>query len=366
MQKTWSSGFAEVASPVYACSTMRRPWSALFLLALGGCSQVSYLSQAARGQLSLLANARPLPRVLRDPKTDVKVARLLRQVPDLKRFGESRGLTATENYERYTDLHREAAVWVVQACQPLAFETKRWHFPIVGSVPYLGFFDKTRAQKFAATLKEHEDLDIDVRGASAYSTLGWFKDPLLSTMLEDGPEGIGAMANVILHESVHATFYLPGQSAFDESVASFVADRLTVEYLARKTGPRSPESTAWSELNERHEARVARLHRAYEELDALYKSPASVDDKRERKAAALAQLQTDLGTKRSFNNATLAGYRTYDTGSASFEALLSACRGDWRCFLREVATLTENDFASAQMEDFSGVVSELARRVKRQ
>src|SRR5690606_33885389 len=134
------------------------------------------------------------------------------------------GLNRTRNYDHYADLQRPAAVWVVQAAPRLELTERAWSFPIVGTVPYLGFFDETEAQAFARELELAEDLDVDVRTAAAYSTLGWLRAPVLSTMIADGPEALGELVNIVLHESVHATVYVPGQSAFDESLASFVAD----------------------------------------------------------------------------------------------------------------------------------------------
>src|SRR4029078_3952588 len=134
---------------------------------------------------------------------------------------------------------RPAAVWVVSACEQLRFRSKEWHFPIVGSFPYLGWFDLEQAKAFADELRA-ESWDVDVRGAHAYSTLGWFRDAVLSTMIPEGKEALGELVNVVLHESVHATVYIEGQAFFNESIASFIADRLTDHYLIQTRGNKSP------------------------------------------------------------------------------------------------------------------------------
>jgi predicted aminopeptidase len=325
-----------------------------------GCFSTRYLLQAASGQYQLLHLARPLEKVVEDPKVDPQVRALLRKVPALKRFAEASGLKATPSYTQYVDLKRPAAVWVVQACAPLSFTVRRWQFPIVGSVPYLGFFDPESARAYARELEAAEALDVTVRTAAAYSTLGWFKDPVLSTMIPDGELALGELANVILHESVHATVYVADQSAFDESLASFVADGLTPELLLR-FGREAPVKKAWDEAQERSEQFGAALRRTHAALAALYDSKQSDARKREEKARLLGALQATLGLKRAFNNADLAGVRTYDTGTEAFERLRSAC-ASWPRMLQALATLRPEHFAEPQQQHFDGVLDALAAR----
>jgi len=338
---------------------MRALGLATLLLAASGCFTARYLAQAATGQVSLIARSRPLSSVVKDPETPPRVQRLLSLVPEMKAFGESRGLKPTDNYGRYSDLNRPAAVWVVQACRPLAFEPKRWSFPIAGTVPYLGFFDERAARAYAEDLRRSEDLDVDVRGAGAYSTLGWFRDPVLSTMIGDGADALGWLANTVLHESVHATLYIPGQSSFNESLASFVADKLTAVWLSSPGVAKAGELQAYTEAHAAGARRVRRLHRAYEELDAVYESQASDAEKQARKGELLAELKAELKTKRDYNNATLAGYRTYDTGGPAFERLLERSGGDLAALLEAVKTLEPSSFPQPQMEDFSPVIDAL-------
>jgi predicted aminopeptidase len=330
----------------------------LLLLAplLSGCFTMGYLAQAGAGQLHLLTAAKPLSTALRNPKIDPHVKHVLQWVPDMKAFGEWQGLKPTENYVRYTQLDRDAAVYVVQACPPLELKPKLWSFPIVGTVPYLGFFAVKDAKDYAGTLAK-EGLDVDVRGASAYSTLGWFKDPVLSTMIGEGDGAVGELANTVLHESTHATLYVKGQSAFDESLASFVGDRLAREWLARRFGEGAKELKAYDADQALWKERVQRLHRAYTELDAVYRSARSDDEKRAQKAELLDALKAELHARRSFNNASLAGYRTYDTGGPAFEKLFDLCERDFPRFLKAVKTL---EFPTPQMEDFSPLVEKLA------
>jgi predicted aminopeptidase len=300
--------------------------------------------------------------VVTDPATPERIRGLLGSVAAIKAYGQAHGLKPTRNYSRYADLSRPAAVWVVEACAPLAFEAKRWRFPIVGSTPYLGFFDEGQAREFAESLREREGLDVEVRGASAYSTLGWFEDPVLSTMIPRGDEAQGALADAVLHESVHATLYLKDQSAFDESLASFVADRLTVSWLEGALGADAPETKAWVAAKTRERALAERFNRAFAELDSLYRSRASDDEKRAGKARTLAAVREDLGLLRPLNNATLSGWQTYETGTAAFERLWRSCNGSWPRFLAALGTLTETDFQRLQQADLDDLLDRLAAR----
>jgi predicted aminopeptidase len=342
---------------------MRPLAPALALLAASGCSTLGYLGQAASGQFQMLHGARSIPKVLEDAQTPPRIRALLSEVEGIKAFGVRHGLKATPNYRRYCDLGREAAVWVVQACAPLAFEPRRWTFPLVGSVPYLGYFSRQQAQAHADALAR-EGWDVDVRPASAYSTLGWFSDPVLSTMISPGEEALGDLANVVLHESVHATVYVAGQSAFDESLASFVADRLTAVWLERELGAGAPQTLAWKKVEADRQSRVDRLHGAYQELDAVYRSARSAEQKRAEKARVLESVQRALSLKRPINNATLVGFRTYDAGGPHFERLLAACGGRLPAFLRAVRTVSGADFSSPQQQDLAPVIDRLAVRCR--
>jgi predicted aminopeptidase len=321
--------------------------AALAALLLPGCFTTRYLLESAKGEYQLLAAARPIPRVVAQRRTDARIARLLLAVSEVKRFGRANGLAPTRNYTRYADLHRGAAVWVVQGSAPLAFEARRWRLPLVGTIPYLGFFDREEARRYAAEVARAEGLDVDVRGASAFSTLGFLPDPVLSTMIPTGDEALGELANTVLHESVHATVYVNSQSSFDESLASFVADRLTPAWLAGAVGSGAPEAKAWGEAQASWRARADRLRRAYQVLDAVYRSDESDAWKRAEKERLLQDLRAALRWTGTLNNATLLGHVTYDTGTAAFERLLAAC-ATWPRFIAAAATLTDGDFDEFQ------------------
>ena len=327
------------------------------LLALGGlavsatgCGTLSYLLQAGRGQLAIINRARPIDEVLKDETIPTRIKTLLREVPAIKQYGESQGLRPTPNYRDYVQLDRSAASYVVAACRPLKFEAKSWSFPIVGSFPYLGWFDLDAAKAYAKELR-HEDWDVELRGARAFSTLGWFRDPILSSMIPDTDETLGDLVNVILHESVHATYYVSGQSYFNESLADFVAGQLTPTYLAQAHGVDSEPLRAYTKSEVEGQAREKDFRTSYAELERLYASSAPDVEKLERKAKMLGDLKTRLGFKRDINNATLVQFKTYGSGKQEFQTLLRACGGEWARFWRAINRIDGSALGTPQQQN---------------
>jgi predicted aminopeptidase len=250
-------------------------------------------------------------------------------------------------------------VWVVTASEPLRFHAKTWWFPVVGTVPYLGWFDRAEAHDLAAELRA-EGWDADVGASGAYSTLGWFDDPVLSTMIPDGLEATGELVNVILHESVHATLYVHGQTRFNESLAEFVSGKLTVTFLNHRYGPGSREEAAYHAAEHRGAVRSARMHRAYEELSHLYASSKSRAEKLAEKQRVLVALRRETGYRRPINNATLSAFKNYNSGTPELDALLQACGGSWARFFKSVAALKKKGaFPAVNQEDLGPVLRPL-------
>ncbi|RYE84591.1 MAG: hypothetical protein EOO75_17940, partial [Myxococcales bacterium] len=323
--------------------------AALGLLAgCGGPLGSGYLTQAAEGQFWLLRSRRPVTEVAADQDVDASIRTLVGEVPRIKQYGESQGLTPNRNYTSYVDVGSPAVTWVVSACEPLRFKSTIWKFPIIGAITYVGWFDRAEADEHGAKLRAR-GLDVDVRGAGAYSTLGWLPDPVLSSMLYRGDGALGGLVDVVLHESVHATYYLNGQSYLNESLAMFVAGRLTRDYFDLTRGPHSSERAAYERDEAAAERRRHGLHEVYNQLDALYQSPLPDADKLAQKTAILADAQRRFGG-RGLNNAVLIQYRTYGSGQERFEALYQAC-GGWPRFWDAIRTIDKSSFASLQQED---------------
>lgn len=335
--------------------------AAIALFATGtGCASVGYLAQAGAGQLSLGLSAEPIREVVKDADTPPRLKRLLWSVSAIKRFGERHGLRPTDSYDTYASLDRPVASWVVSACAPLRFRAKTWSFPIAGTVPYLGWFNRDRARAYAAELRR-EGWDVDVRGAAAYSTLGWFQDPVLSTMIPDGDEALGELANTVLHESVHATFYVAGESILNESVAKFIGDHLAERWLEEESGASEAERRAYREGEEASALRAAAMREAYVELERLYASRRPDAEKLAEKRRLLSALARRVKAKRPITNATLIGYRTYNAGIADLSALLRACGGSVPRLLGALGSLRAEDFARPQPEELGPVIQPLVQ-----
>lgn len=331
---------------------------------LNGCSSVYYLFQAGRGQLKLLNRARPLDEIINDPTSDPDLVALLNQIPEVKKYGESSGLKATKNYRDYVKLDEDAVVYVVTVSEPLEFKPVYFSFPVVGSFNYIGWFSRKDAREFADEY-EKKGLDVDVRGASAYSTLGWFKDPLLSSMIPREGTKVSAAAapdlvNVVLHESVHATLYINNQSYFNESLAYFLADVLTERYF-KERGLIASEAWKKYKENEAYSKKVQkRMAQAYQELKAIYDSKLADDEKKSKKKSYIEALQKELGLRRPITNATLIQFQTYDPSDHGFSELFQKTNEDVRTFIQVLAKLKESDFKKPHQEDLRGVIEGLA------
>ena len=330
------------------------------ILLLPGCLMTRYLAQASYGQFELLSKARPIEDVVRDRETPTRTAMLLAEIPAIKDYGRSYGLKIQGNYSTYSALGRPAAVWFVGAADPIAFKPLKWCFPIVGCFAGLGWFDEDDGVKHKEEL-EAEGYDAIVRPASAYSTGGWFPDPVLSTMLSGGDDALPELANVILHESVHATVLIPDEPFFNESLASYIADALTDHWIDQRFGPGSPEDLAWTLGQATHLPRTARLLETYNQLKKVYDSTKTREQKLAEKAKIIDELVTDLKLRKRPNNASLTETRVYNGGTSALLDAHRAC-GDVRRLLDAAKTLTRADFAKTLQDDLTPIGKVLATR----
>lgn len=332
-------------------------------LASSGCLYTEYVAQAAHGQFELLGKSRPIDEVVADPDTPTRTAMLLAEIPAIKDYGRSYGLKIRRNYERYSSLGRPAAVWFTGAADPVSFKPRKWCFPIVGCFAGLGWFDEDDAVRFKLAL-EAQGYDAIVRPASAYSTGGWFPDPVLSTMLGGGDDALPELANVILHESVHATVLINDEPFFNESLASYVADALTDHWITQRFGAGSPEDVAWTLGQALHLPRVARLLAAYKSLEDVYESHQTREQKLAQKAKIIDELVTDLSLRKRPNNASLTEVRVYNGGAAPLLVAHRAC-GDLRSLVEAAKTLNRSDFAKPLQDDLTPIGKLLGERCAR-
>jgi predicted aminopeptidase len=334
----------------------------LLVVMTSGCLMTRYLAQGAHGQLELLGRAEKIEDVIKDPATPTRTAMLLAAIPEIRKYGQTYGLNIKHNYKHYVLLGRPAAVWFVGAADPLAFKPLRWCFPIVGCFAGLGWFDEDEAVQQKLAL-EKKGYDAIVRPAGAYSTGGWFPDPVLSSMLSGGEDAYPSLANVILHESVHATVLVPDQPFFNESFASYVADVLTEHWVQVHFGRGSNEELSWTLGQALHLPRAARQLQTYTELKKLYDSKLPRAQKLEQKNRLIDELVADLRIRRRPNNASLTETRVYNGG---LEPLIEAHRacGDLRKLVLAGRTLKRSDFQKKLQEDLRPIGKLLAERCK--
>ncbi|HLF92806.1 MAG TPA: aminopeptidase [Planctomycetota bacterium] len=244
---------------------MRRLVALLFPLAFGGC----YLLKQAGGQIDILLHSRDVEEMLADPSVPPATKEKLRLVRDIKEFGEREmGLTPSANYTTFYDTVGRPVTFIVTACAKDSFRPYTWWFPIVGDVPYKGFFNRDDAVAEARALRA-EGYDVSLGSAAAYSTLGYFKDPVLSTMLDIPAEHLAAL---ILHELTHGTIFLPGGADFNEGLASFVGWQGALEFARRSRGTGSAEYDRTVEAFAQEQQRDARALGLFASLDRLYRS----------------------------------------------------------------------------------------------
>jgi predicted aminopeptidase len=338
-------------------------WVSLWVfLALGGCSTLSYVAQAAGGQWELAAAARPIVEVIEDPATPPLTRRLLAEVESVRRFAWQNGLNVSGNYEKYVELERDYPIWFVNASQPLAFRARLFSFPIIGSFPGLAWFDKGNAERFRDSLAA-KGLDVNMRGVSAFSTGGWFDDPIVWSMLSDTPGALASLVNTVLHESLHATVLIKDQQYYNESLAAFVGDTMAAHYLQARSGEQMPaELRAYLTNRRLGERRAKQLNEVYQRLDAVYRSNLPDAQKYAKKAEIIDALVRDMRLLNRPNNATLIGFKLYQVGRDDFSELFAACGHDWRRFLTAASSLKSEDFGEDQRAEFGPVVSALRER----
>jgi len=317
-------------------------------LAVSSCSP-GFVLRSGWYQAEMLRARVPLAKARASGRLTPDQLEALDRIEDVKAFGRQLGLTATRHYDSIA-LGWHRTIWNLSACEPLRFRSKTWWFPIVGRVPYLGYFDRRHADAAARRLVRR-GWDVYVREAGAYSTLGWFRDPILPDMLSWGEF---ELADTILHELAHATLWVKGSVPFNESFATFVGEEGAFRYLESRYGRDSTEYRRAREEQEDLEAWREVQSALVQDLERAY-ADASLDPaaKREGKAALLASLPERVAANRFhdaprferaaregvWNNARLAQFRTYHSNRPEFEALLTKSDGDLIAFIERVRQL---------------------------
>ena len=228
----------------------RRPYTGSLIFTIITLTALSFLCgqcyalRQTWGQIEILRLRRPIPEVLADANTPQTVRQKLLFVEKVRRFIQERmQLDIAQTFQYYTQLDRPELAWNVSASESLALKAKTWWFPIVGDVPYLGYFEYADAKAKADALRK-EGWDVSLNTVAAYSTLGWFDDPLLSTQLNYSK---WYLAQLLIHECAHANLWFVDDVSFNESFASFVGQQGALQFFKESYGVKA------------YRARLARL-----------------------------------------------------------------------------------------------------------
>lgn len=312
---------------------------------LGGCS-FSYYSQAISGHLSLMMKRQDIRELIKDTELSEKVRERLALSQQVISFAKQEmDLPDNGSYRHFVKVDGNYVVWNVIAAPPYSLTAKHWCYPIAGCASYRGYYHKEAAEAYAAKLRG-QGLDVAVAGASAYSTLGWFSDPLLSTMLYRDE---GQFVEVIIHELAHQRFYLPGNSQLNESFAEVVATEGVKRWFQSRGEQARFEHFLKGQAYERGFDQL--LLQTRSRLQALYDSAVPSEEMARRKREIFAQLQVDYakfkkahhGDERydrwmsqPLNNAHLVLVATYHDLEPMLREMLKQSGGDMEEFYRRV------------------------------
>ena len=314
-----------------------------------GCSSLGYYAQSIDGHFAMLRAARTIPELVADPGTSEALKQRLQRAQQIRAFAsEQLGLPENGSYRSYADLQRPYVVWNVFAAPELSLELKQWCYPVVGCAAYRGYFDRDSAESAAAELRA-EGYEVHVGGVAAYSTLGWFSDPLLNTFI-GGTEG--QLAGLVFHELAHHVVFVGGDTTFNESFATAVEREGVRRWLAAHGDDAS--RIAYAQFAQRRNEFLNLLLQYRGLLFQNYQSHQPDEFKRARKQQLFASLKDDYarlkadwggfaGYDRFFaqdlTNAHLASIGAYNDLVPAFDALLAQTGGDFSRFYAEVKRL---------------------------
>jgi len=310
---------------------------------------VSYGARQGYGQFKIIWNARPVEEFLADPAFPDSLKARLNLIAEVRKYSiDSLDLKDTENYKTMYDQKGKEVMWVVMASERFRLKQKEWVFPVVGAVPYKGFFNEKRANDLKHELEE-QGWDVVVRNPGGWSTLGWFTDPILSKMLSRSE---GDLANLIIHEMSHATIFVKDSVDFNENLATFIGDRGAEKFLIYKYGEHSKEYTTYMEEDKDYLKFVDHMLRGAHALDSLYNSMTpsqSEESKMDSKEKMIRRIITSLDTlslkltsapSKRFrnelpNNAYFMNFRQYQSKQNTFaDEWKVRFGGDLRAYIR--------------------------------
>ncbi len=288
---------------------------------LTGCATLRYYAQSVHGQLDLIGKRQSIKALLATPEISDTLRQRLQRVLKIRDFASNQlALPENASYRSYADLGRAAMVWSVVATPEFSMQPKQWCYWVVGCAAYRGYFSQQQAEEFAVGLS-NEGLDVVVEAVPAYSTLGWFDDPIPSTVINWSEPHL---AGLIFHELAHQKLYFKDDSPFNEAFAMAVEQLGVEQWMAAQNN--SEGFTRWREQEVREEAFIQLLLQSRQRLVALFAQPLAASKMRMAKAAEFKQLRTEYAElkqlwrgyagydrwfERKLNNARLASVATY-------------------------------------------------------
>ena len=320
---------------------------------LAGCD-LRYFTHAAYEEGHLLWNRRPIVQVLQKPDLSPVVRQRLETVLAVRKFAaDNLGLRVGGAYKTVSAVDQNAVVWVVMAAPRDSLAPYLWWFPIVGYVPYKGYFDKARAEAEARAM-EGQGYDTLVRPAIAFSSLGFFNDPLLSNMLELNRV---ELAGVLIHELFHRTFFLKSDVMFDESSANWIGNRGAVDFFTQTEGANSQDAVAARDIYDSDMKFSAFLLQQEARLRRLYQSGLPHDEMLRRRQVVFREINADYARlkpllsglerfdldKQQLNNAVLLNYMIYFHELDRLAALNRMHHGDTRATIQSIIELAQSE-----------------------
>lgn len=329
---------------------------AVTLLALGtaGCTSVSYYAQSLGGHAKIMTARQDVEKLIENPSTPETLRSQMVDARAIRKFAvDELALPDNRSYRSYVDVGQEAVTWAVFAAPEFSLAPQTWCFPVYGCVPYRGYFSRQSAIKFAQDLQK-QGFDVHVAGITAYSTLGWSSDPLLSTMIAQGDT---YLAEVVFHELAHQRVYVQDDTEFNEAFAVAVETTGVRKWL-RASGDKA--GLRRYEADRKYRAEFAALvSRAREDLAKVYQGPGDIEQKRAAKAAAIERLRARYRHMRDgrwggyngydgwfdapINNAKLAAVSVYSDQVTAFLRLFELCSGDYPQFYDAVQQIGKLD-----------------------
>lgn len=326
-------------------------WILFLLTSFLGCQTFHYYSQAIEGQCRILLKRQPISKIMADPESSEDLRVRLEFILTVLEFAETKlQLPVNNHYRTYVDLKRPFVLWNVFAAPEFSLTPKTWCYPVAGCAVYRGYFAKENALQFADTLRK-QGYDVYVGGVTAYSTLGWFDDPVLSTFIGQSE---ARTASLIFHELAHQVLFVPDDTAFNESFATFIEQ----EGL-RRWQHASGTSPIYAEYLRQHRIReqfVRLIMHCRQSLESLYQKKITASEKRVKKATIFSELQNefnrlkthqiglsayDTWINKSLNNAKIGSVVAYNDFLPAFHEILSQNGGKLDLFFEACRQLAK-------------------------